>query len=61
MDRQNGSFMPGGSDRPPVIAHLVGELRLGLAAGIVERGDDQVLEDLDLLRLEERRVDLSAT
>src|SRR5262249_42402716 len=40
--------------------HLVLHRSFRLAAGIAERGDEQVLQDLALLRLHQRGIDLDA-
>jgi hypothetical protein len=52
---------PGGIGRPAVSALVFSAVtRLGLVLGVLVGGDDQVLEDLDVVFLEERRVDLQS-
>src|SRR5512132_1564910 len=38
--------------------HALGDVRLQLRLGVVHGGDDQVLEHLDLLAVDQRRIDL---
>jgi len=57
-----GNCIPGGNCRPPVNSDIRSAIIAStLGLGVVEGGDDEILEDLGIGRIDKRRVDLDPT